>query len=547
MFSLTYIHHDCFLLRTPELAVVFDYWKDPLADSAGIPPFLKDLPADIPLYVLVSHFHKDHFNPEIFRWADMRESVRYIVSRDVARKIRYRIEPSSTYKGKRLDDSKITVLSKLEQFSDNLLTVDAFGSTDIGNSYALTIKSDSLTVFHAGDLNCWTWRDESTPEEVASAEKAFLSELHAIAASFDSFDIAMFPVDSRIGTGYEEGARVFLRNFRVKHFFPMHFELAEDAAELSHRHADALAFEKYSSGYGELVGLTATYDCFMDDSGKLASDGCDVVSELKRSWYLSAGDVNAERQLSLPFLISRLIEISTNHANMLGIGNSEMPNNHCGWVLSRVCVEMNDYPAVDSFFSISTWIESWNRHFSERAFSINDNSGHAIGYARQTWMVLDTETHANAGLSALAFDESYLSQRICPIKKQGKHRLIQLPEERQINDRRSVEATAPVRFHTFGYSDLDGYRHVNTVRFVELLMNQFTLEEHDTHYVARIEISFLSEGKYGKVMEILRVDSCDSDDDELISEFMIRTKEEHTPVLYSKVILKPRRGPYPSL
>ena len=103
MFELTYIHHDCFLMSTPECGVVFDYWFDPVAMDSEYPEFLTDFPVEKPLYVLVSHFHKDHFNKVIFKWVRLHRNIRFIVSRDVARQIRYLLNPDSNYAGSKGD------------------------------------------------------------------------------------------------------------------------------------------------------------------------------------------------------------------------------------------------------------------------------------------------------------------------------------------------------------------------------------------------------------------------------------------------------------
>lgn len=549
MFELTYIHHDCFLLRTKELGIVFDYWFDPTDTAAEIPPFVRNFPKELPLYVLVSHFHKDHFNKAIFRWVEVHPDIRYVVSRDVARQVRYMLNPQSTYAGNKIDPSIVTVLSKLEIYSDSLLTIQTFGSTDIGNSYAITLKSQNLKVFHAGDLNCWAWRDESTPEEIAAAEKAFRSELRPIADAFPEFDIAMFPVDSRIGTGYNEGARIFTRMVNVKRFFPMHFTLAETPEMLEQRRRDAVAFTEFAPDRGEFIGLTEPYDTYSDEDRAITRSNTHKEETLQysQSWFLSAGDTNAEREMSLTLLSSKLIDIATAHANSIGIGNPFMPNDHTGWVLSRLTVEMADYPLVDSRFRIDTWVERWNRHYSERDFCICDEAGNPYGYARSIWMVLDTVTHANAGLESLPFQEEYLLPRECPIARPGKHRLMMLPSELNGDESRVVVADPVPATYTFAYSDLDAYRHVNTVRYVTLLMNQFSLEEHDDYRVERMELSFLCEGAYGMTVEILRT-AVDSDHaDVKITDFMLRSKADRHPILYARIFLRRREAPIASL
>ena len=539
MFELTYIHHDCFLLRTPELGIVFDYWFDPACREGDLPAFLKDFPAEMPLYVLVSHFHKDHFNPAVFGWILIHPEIRYIISRDVARHARYMLSPDSRYAGHKVDPSKVTVLTKGEIYSDSLLNVHAFGSTDVGNSYAATIKSQDLKVFHAGDLNCWAWRDESTAEEVRSAENAFRSELRSIANSFPEFDVVMFPVDSRIGTDYAEGARIFADKINVKRFFPMHFTLADDDM-LARRKQDALDFSSYASARGEYIGLADPYDSYTDED---PVDHCkaDTAREFSDSWFLSAGDANAERELSLPLLTSRLIDIATAHANIIEIGNPSMPNDHCGWVLSRLAIEMTNYPPVDSIYRIDTWVERWNRHFSERDFCICGPTGKPCGYARSIWMVLDTITHANAGLDSLPFREDYLSDRNCPIPRQGKHRAMALPSEITANEKRTIAADEDPATYTFFFSDLDAYRHVDTVKYVMLLLNQYSLREHDEYAVRRIELSFLNEGAYGMTVEILRSDSpAAGEGEDAVTDFLLRDQSTHTPIMYSKVFRRKR-------
>lgn len=542
MFELSYIHHDCFFLKTREIAVVFDFWFDPLQKSGErLPRFLKDLPKTTPLYVLVSHFHKDHFNRKIFNWADSFSNIKFVVSKDVSMRIKYLLKPDSTYKGKKLDSDKLIVLSKFDSYADENLNIDCFGSTDIGNSYALTLYNSGLRVFHAGDLNCWSWRDESTPREIEEAENLYLQELKPIVEKYPEFDVVMFPVDSRIGTGYNEGAKIFLNSIKVKRFFPMHFSLGDNEQELVERRIDALKTEDYSSFSGEFIGLTNPYDLYADSCGN-SNDTGESFNEHTGTWFLSAGDANAEHELSLPTLMLRLIDIATKHANILKIGNPYMPESNMGWVLSRACIDMEQFPVADSTYSISTWIESWNRHFSERAFRIFDSMGKTLGYARQIWMVLDTKTRTNAGLDGLSLPEGYRSECKCPIARQGKHFQMLLPDETDGTDRRIKVAESSPKEYTFSYSDLDAYRHVNTVMYVRLLMNQFSLRQHDESKISRIELSFLDEGAYGMTVDILKGAVTERNDkNQEISDFLLRDHSTKAPVLYSRIFLSPRR------
>lgn len=264
MTSLTFIWHDCFLLRTDSLAVVFDYWKDGRrrASVDDAPAFLDTIPQDMPLYVVVSHHHKDHFHKSIFAWERVHPLIHFIISRDTEKSVRYMLRPDSIFTGFKPSPEKVSVLRPGDQWSDTLMSVAAFGSTDTGNSYLLTL-ADGMRVFHAGDLNAWTWRDESTQAEIDEAVGAYRRILDTIAEAAPSIDMAMFPVDSRIGTGYAEGAAMFVREIDVDYFFPMHFCLADSEEELRKRMADACRIDLYANPErGEYIALQQPYSVF---------------------------------------------------------------------------------------------------------------------------------------------------------------------------------------------------------------------------------------------------------------------------------------------
>lgn len=228
-----------------------------------------------------------------------------------------------------------------------------------------------------------------------------------------------------------------------------------------------------------------------------------MVKEYTKQYFLIPGEANGQQEMPLTLLTSRIIEIATEHANTLGIGYAQMDPDNLGWVLSRLTIEMDKYPKVNEHYSIITWIESWNRHFSERNFEILDQSGATIGFVRTVWMVINTVTHENAGTSGINFDLSLISERQCPIAKQGKLR--------------QVECELPATY-TFKYSDIDFYRHVNTVRYIELLLNRFSMDDFDRMSIKRFEIAFMHEGHYGQTVKVMREDSHDNVCIELIGE-----------------------------
>ena len=223
---LTYIYHSGFAIETEGYTILIDYFKD-----TGKTPdtgFVHDelLRRAGTLYILSSHFHPDHFNPEVLKWKAYKKDIVYLFGKDILKRNRAKKEDA-------------IYLKKGDTYEDHNLRIEAFGSTDSGISFL--IDTEGKRLFHAGDLNNWHWKDESTPEEAAEAEKDYLKELDDLVKVTDKLDVAMFPVDPRIGTDFMRGAQQFVDRIKTNIFVPMHFW---------DRPAEVAAFGPYAESRG---------------------------------------------------------------------------------------------------------------------------------------------------------------------------------------------------------------------------------------------------------------------------------------------------------
>jgi len=214
--------------------------------------------------------------------------------------------------------------------------------------------------------------------------------------------------------------------------------------------------------------------------------------EYRQDFYLSAGECNPQSEMPLTLLVSRVIEVATNHANSWGVGYAKLIEDNQGWVLSRVTIEMKRYPQVDENYSLTTWIEDYNRHFSQRNMEVRDSKDNVIGYVRTIWVVINFSTRESVDISKLSYISENVSGRTCPIDPQGRLR--------------PFEPTRTEKYR-FAYSDIDFNGHVNTVRYIEHLMNQFTMEQYDDNFINRMEIAFVKEAYYNEEATIKINDS----------------------------------------
>ncbi len=216
-----------------------------------------------------------------------------------------------------------------------------------------------------------------------------------------------------------------------------------------------------------------------------------------QNYFLTAGESNAEGRMPLTLVAERIIEVATEHANVLGIGYAALIQHNIGWVLSRMSIEMYRYPTINETYTFETWIESYNRMFSNRNFRITDGDGNVIGYARTVWVAMNFETRTLADISAFDRDSFPTDDTECPI-------------ERTPRLRTPAEAEADKSSYTFRYCDLDFNRHVNTIRYLDLILNHWSLDHYDTHVANRFDILFHRECHYGQTVDLLVSDDGDS-------------------------------------
>lgn len=202
-------------------------------------------------------------------------------------------------------------------------------------------------------------------------------------------------------------------------------------------------------------------------------------------YFLTAGECNAQQQMPITLIAQRVIEVATEHANILGVGYADMIKFNSGWVLSRLSIEMTRYPKVNEEYSFITWIEGFNRLYSERNMEIQDGNGETIGYARSIWVAIDMDTRRPSDLSGISWLAETINDRPCPIAKQS--RLMPVKED---------DSTMSAQ-HQFRVCDIDFNRHVNSVRYMEALLNQWNLEHFDNNEIQRFEIQYLHETHYG--------------------------------------------------
>lgn len=220
-------------------------------------------------------------------------------------------------------------------------------------------------------------------------------------------------------------------------------------------------------------------------------------------------------RLTMGVLGNHLLNCAGFHASERGFGIAEMNENHYTWVLSRLAIELEDLPRQYEPFSIETWVENVYRLFTDRNFALVNKEGKTIGYARSVWAMISMETRKPADLLSLHGGSitEYVCDRECPIDKPG---------------RIKVASKEPVWVYQTRYSDIDINGHVNSIKYIEHILDLFPMEILKEKQIKRFEMAYVAESYYGDTLSFYKEEKEDGSIDIEVrkngTEVVVRSK-----------------------
>lgn len=215
--AVSFFYQSGFTVAIGKTLMIFSYWEEHIQKDFRLCD--KDFRGFNNIVVFVPRASAEHNDPVIFNWSKS-FPISYVLTDDLKEIVAQRANIHFIRQGENLKIANVKVR--------------AYGSTDSGIS--LMANCAGINIFHAGDLNLWHWREESTLHEINKAENDF----YRVVSSIDEnrIDICMFPLDPNLGGLYDAGANHFIMAKKPRMFFPMHWskrtEIAEDYARRMH-------------------------------------------------------------------------------------------------------------------------------------------------------------------------------------------------------------------------------------------------------------------------------------------------------------------------
>jgi acyl-ACP thioesterase len=230
--------------------------------------------------------------------------------------------------------------------------------------------------------------------------------------------------------------------------------------------------------------------------------------------------VDFKGKLTLGVLGNHLLNCAGFHATDRGFGIATLNEDNYTWVLSRLAIEMDDMPDQYEHFTIRTWVENVYRLFTDRNFAVVNKDGRKIGYARSIWAMINMNTRKPADLLSMHGGDivDYICEdEDCPIGKPGRIKV----------ETKEVTATLTAK-----YNDIDINGHVNSIRYIEHILDLFPIEYYRTMRIRRFEIAYITESYYGDELKFYKEETAGG-------EYSVEVKKDDGEVVCrSKVVFQ---------
>jgi acyl-ACP thioesterase len=215
------------------------------------------------------------------------------------------------------------------------------------------------------------------------------------------------------------------------------------------------------------------------------------VSVYRKKYVIGINEVDFTQKLKQSALFGYFQDIASHAVLNLNIGINELIERfHVTWVLVRIRADIVRNPGWNEEITLETWPQEPGRLEFERDFLVTDGQGNVIIRAVSTWVIMDVDTREVKKSELIHFKYPSFKKERAMDCRLGRLKPSGTPE------------AAYKRI--IGYSDVDMNGHLNNSKYVDFIMDCFTVENHRQYEVRSIEVNYLSEALPGETLVLRR-------------------------------------------
>ncbi len=207
------------------------------------------------------------------------------------------------------------------------------------------------------------------------------------------------------------------------------------------------------------------------------------ISLIRTTYPVRIYDLDMNMRITMPVVCRYFQEIGITHGTMV-VNDAGISNSDIVFVLTRLQVRMEEYPAAGDELTIETWLSPIVDKYVVRNFIVFNRNGKLIGTGMNSAVPFSLKDR-KAGVLPSNLEKVQTLARNLPV--QHLFEKIEIPDtflfQREIN---------------VGYYDCDLYRHANNTKYIEWCLETLTPRYNQTGRLYEIDINFRSEASAGE-------------------------------------------------
>jgi len=219
---------------------------------------------------------------------------------------------------------------------------------------------------------------------------------------------------------------------------------------------------------------------------ELTEDNLTLFSRFR----ITSADTDMFMRIKPGGLVNLLMQSAINSAESLGFGFNNLKDQKLFWVLSRLTVEIYKPLTWNQEAEVETWPKSVDGLLYSRDFIARDMEHNIIARATSSWLAIDTASKKPKTIEGI--------QAEMFVHLHDKHGLNETPEKlpgTPEGEAFNVQSQ---------YFDYDLNRHVTSTRYIDWMIDTFSVDFHKKHYPRKLSINFMKETLPGDSLTIIR-------------------------------------------
>ena len=203
--------------------------------------------------------------------------------------------------------------------------------------------------------------------------------------------------------------------------------------------------------------------------------------------FITSNDVDNHYDLKISSLFKYLQQVSTNHAEKIGLGKKDTVDKGMFWVITRMKVVIYKMPKMLDTIRVTTHPGNILMFVFPRFYEIYSEEGELLVAASSSWALLDNDTHKVIMKPNVDYSK-YVGEKLdedIALPEKVTFLVLEKEEERKVR-----------------YSDIDLNGHLNNTKYIEYIVDTHDINFYQNRRIQEIVINYEKEIKDGDIVTI---------------------------------------------